>query len=115
MLKRLFVGLVAGSAALSATSLPVAAADGTFPVRWNTGAAVWSTHVDAFNTFFETGEVTDRALQGGLNLSGWTADEVRTGMTKTYSVDVVNVSRFLYSDAGVKFLKNATYLIRFRI
>ena len=27
-------------------------------------------------------------------------------MTKTYAVDIIGVSRFLYSDDGVKFLKN---------
>jgi hypothetical protein len=108
VLKRLVVGLAVGTA-LTASALPVSAAvDNNLPVRWNTGGAVWSTNQDAFNTFFETGEVTDRGLEGGLKRSGWTSDEVRTGMTKAYSVKLVGVSDFLYSDAGVKFLKNAT-------
>ena len=29
-------------------------------------------------------------------------------MTKTYAVDIIGVSRFLYSDDGVKFLKDQT-------
>jgi hypothetical protein len=33
---------------------------------------------------------------------------VRDGFKKTYDVDLVGVSRFLYSDNGVKFLKKAT-------
>lgn len=108
MLKRLFAGFLVGTA-LSAVALPATAAvKNNLPVRWNTGAAVWSTNQDAFNTFFDTGEITDRGLEGGLNRSGWTSEEVRTGMTKPYSVSLVGVSRFLYSDAGVKFLKNAT-------
>ena len=108
MLKRLVAGLAVGTA-LTAAALPVSAAvDNNLPVRWNTGGAVWSTHQDAFDTFFSSGAVTDRGLEGGLKRSGWTADEVRTGMTKTYSVNLVGVSDFLYSDAGVKFLKNAT-------
>jgi hypothetical protein len=108
VLKRLIVGLAVGTA-LTASALPVSAAvDNNLPVRWNTGGAVWSTNQDAFNTFFETGEVTDRGLDSGLRRSGWTSDEVRTGMTKAYSVKLVGVSDFLYSDAGVKFLKNAT-------
>ena len=32
----------------------------------------------------------------------------RLGMTKTYAVDIIGVSRFLYSDDGVKFLKDQT-------
>ncbi len=94
---------------MSAVALPASAAvDNDLPVRWNTGGAVWSTNQQAFDTFLESGDVTDRGLDGGLRRSGWTADEVRQGMNKTYNVDMVGVSRFLYSDAGVKFLKNAT-------
>ena len=108
MLKRLLAGLAVG-AAMTAVALPASAAvDNDLPVRWNTGGAVWSTNQAAFDTFLETGDVTDRGLDGGLRRSGWTADEVRQGMNKTYNVDMVGVSRFLYSDAGVKFLKNAS-------
>lgn len=108
VLKRLAAGLLAG-AAISVTALPASAAvDNDIPVRWNTGGAVWSTNLDAFKTFIETGDVTDRGLAGGISRSGWTASELRTGLAKTYSVDVVGVTRFLYSDAGVKFLKNQT-------
>ncbi len=56
----------------------------------------------------KTGEITDRGLAGGLSRSGWTAKEVRDGLLKTYDVDLIGVSRFLYSDNGVKFLKKAT-------
>ena len=98
----LFVG-----AALSSAALPASAAvDNDLPVRWNSGGAVWSTNQSAMNTFLETGEVTDRGLQGGLSGSGWTAEEVREGMNKSYDVDLIGVSRFLYSDEGVKFLEN---------
>lgn len=108
VLKRLAAGLLAG-AALSVTALPASAAvDNDLPVRWNTGGAVWSTNLDAFKTFIETGDVVDRGLAGGISRSGWTASEIRTGLAKSYSVDLVGVSRFLYSDAGVKFLKNQT-------
>jgi hypothetical protein len=108
VIKRLLAGLFVGTA-LSAVALPASAAvDNNLPVRWNTGGAVWSTNQDAFNTFLESGDVTDRGLGDGLSRSGWTADEVRQGMNKTYDVDMVGVSRFLYSDAGVKFLKNQT-------
>lgn len=103
---RLAAGLLAG-ASLTALSIP-AEAGTKRPVRWNSGGAVWTTKSSSFAKFFRDGEIDDRALQAGINGSGWTADEVRTGMTKTYEVDLVGVSRFLYSPDGVKFLKTAT-------
>lgn len=78
------------------------------PVRWTTGGAVWSTQQQAFDTFVDTGAVTDRGLEGGLNRSGWTATEVRAGMSKSYNVDLRAVARYLYSTPGVDFLKTAT-------
>lgn len=89
-----------------AASLPARAAER--PVRWNTGGAVWSTTQDAFDTFFQTGEVVDRGLEGGLRRSGWTAEEVRQGMLKTYSVNFLGVARFMYSKAGEEFLRDQT-------
>ncbi len=107
MFKRLLAGLTVGTA-LAATAVPLSAHAATNPVRWNTGGAVWSTNQSAVDTFLKTGEVTDRGLAGGLARSGWSAKEVREGLRKSYDVDLIGVSRFLYSDAGVKFLKKAT-------
>ena len=104
MFNRLAAGLLAG-ASLAALAAPAKAVT---PVRWNTGGAVWSTSSSAFKTFLESGEITDRALASGISNSGWEAEEIQEGMTKTYSVDVVGVARFLYSDDGVKFLKDQT-------
>ena len=50
--------------------------------------------------------MTDRGLADGISRSGWTAKELQSGLAKSYAVDLVGVSRFLYSNAGVKFLKN---------
>lgn len=106
MFTRLAAGLLAGA---SLSTLAVAAEAGTKqPVRWVSGGAVWTTKSKAFKTFFKKGDITDRALQAGINNSGWTADEIREGMTKTYKVDLIGVSRFLYSKDGVKFLKDQT-------
>jgi len=105
--KRLLAGLTVGTAIVAA-AVPLSAQAATNPVRWNTGGAVWSTNQSAFDTFLKTGDVTDRGLAGGLARSGWSAKEVRDGFKKTYDVDLVGVSRFLYSDNGVKFLKKAT-------
>jgi len=78
------------------------------PVRWNTGAAVWTTSPEALNTFVSSGEITDRGLEGGLNRSGWTSQQVRQGLAKPYAVDLIPLSRFLYSEAGERFLEEQT-------
>lgn len=106
MFSRLAAGLLAG-ASLAALAVPVGA--GTkLPVRWNTGGAVWTTTSSEFKTFLSTGDITDRALSSGISNSGWTAEEIQEVMTKTYAVDIIGVSRFLYSNDGVKFLKVQT-------
>jgi hypothetical protein len=77
-------------------------------VRWNTGAAVWTTTPEAMATFINTGSITDRGLEGGLNRSGWTSEQVRQGLRKAYNVDLISLSRFLYSEQGVAFLDAQT-------
>ena len=103
---RLAIGLLAG-ASLAALAVP-AGAGTKRPVRWNTGGAVWTTTSKDFKAFFKSGEINDRALDAGISNSGWTAEEIQEGMTKTYAVDIIGVSRFLYSDDGVRFLKDQT-------
>ena len=106
MFNRLAAGLLAGA---TLSTFALAAEAGTKrPVRWKTGGAVWTTTKSAFNTYFEDGEITDRALEAGINGSGWTADEIRDGMTRNYDVDLVGVSRFLYSEEGEQFLDEQT-------
>ena len=105
MLNHLRALAVLGTGTLIAVT-PAFAAEN--PVRWTTGGAVWSTQQQAFDTFVESGDVTDRGLQGGLNRSGWRAEEVRAGLAKSYTVDLRAVTKFLYSNAGVDFLKTAT-------
>jgi Alpha/beta hydrolase of unknown function (DUF1400) len=106
--KPLLAGLFLG-AAVSVLSSPASAevANG-LPIRWNTGGAVWSTSQAAIDTFLSTGQIIDRGLQDGIKGAGWPAEDLRAGMNKTYNVDLVAVARFLYSDAGVVFLKQAT-------
>ena len=115
MFSRLAVGTFVG-AALAALAAH-AEAGTSLPVRWNTGGAVWTTTSSEFKTFFATGDVTVRTLDAGINNSVWTAEEIQWGMTKNYSVDIIGVSRFLYSDDGVKFLKDqtASYIPYWRI
>ena len=99
--------LLACSLGLTAAAGPSFAAPYS-PVRWNTGGAVWTTTPAAMQTFISTGAITDRGLEGGLNRSGWTSDEVRQGLNKTYAVDLISLSRFLYSQTGVTFLDAQT-------
>jgi hypothetical protein len=107
MLKPIVAGLLAG-AAISASSLPVSAQPS--PVRWNSGAAVWTTKFSDFNDFLKSKDSYsgERGLSSGLAASGWTAKEVQDGLSKTYNVDLVGVSRYLYSKDGVKFLQDQT-------
>jgi hypothetical protein len=106
--KTLLAALLAGSAAASLLGGTLAAQASTHPIRWNSGGAVWSTPQTAVDSFVATGEVNDRGLAGGLARSGWSREEVRAGLSKSYTVDLAAVSRFLYADAGIKFLKYAT-------
>ena len=105
MLKQLLTTCLVGAATISAAVPCLAAAN---PVRWTSGGAVWSTQQQAFDTFVDNGAITDRGLQGGLAHSGWSNEEIRSGLSKSYTVDLLGVSRFLYSTAGVEFLKTAT-------
>ena len=41
------------------------------------------------------------------DLSGWTREELEVGLEKEYSVDVVAVADFLYSEEGETFLKDS--------
>ena len=107
MFNRLAAGLLAG-ATLAAFAAPSVEAGTKRPVRWNTGGAVWTTTSRDFKAFFVDGEINDRALDSGINGSGWTAEEIQEGMTKTYEVDIIGVSRFLYSDDGEAFLDDQT-------
>ena len=75
MFNRFVTGLLAG-ASLAALAAPVEAGTKR-PVRWNTGGAVWTTTSSKFKTFLSTGDVTDRALDAGINNPGWTAEESR--------------------------------------
>jgi hypothetical protein len=44
---------------------------------------------------------------GLISRSGYSEDELQQGLSKSYSVDVVAVADFLYSDKGVQFLTNS--------
>ena len=107
MIKRIAACLLLGTCtALSVESATQAEAER--PVRWNTGGSVNTTSFRDFEAFVLDGEISGLALQTAIRNSGWTAEELQFGFTKTYEVDLVRVSRFLYSEAGDAFLKDQT-------
>jgi hypothetical protein len=113
MFNYLAIGLLVGTSLGAVLSPPASAYDlgnnsNRNTIRWNSGGAVWSTDLAEITTFVNTGDITDRGLSDGIARSGWTASELRTGLAKPYSVDVTGVANFLYSDPGIKFLKNAS-------
>jgi hypothetical protein len=62
------------------------------------------------NTLLPLGgtEVIDNPVPRNLeNLSGWTQEELQAGLQQEYDVDVVAVTRFLYSEKGEEFLRES--------
>ena len=107
MINRVAAALLLG-VSLAVIAGPFSKANTQPPVRWNTGGSVNTTSYRELESFLVDGEVTDRALQDAIRMSGWTAEELRFGLNKTYEVDLAGVSRFLYSDAGKAFLDDQT-------
>ena len=102
------VALLLLGASPAVIASPFSKADKHHPVRWNTAGSVSTTTYGEFESFLVDGKVTDHALQEAIRMSGWTAEELRFGLKKTYAVDLTGVSRFLYSNAGEPFLENQT-------
>ncbi len=78
------------------------------PVRWTSGAGTWSLQPEAIRRFVQTGVVSDRSLESAIARSGWSPEELRLGLAKSYGVDLVALARFLYSSDGQAFLRTQT-------
>ena len=87
---------------------PFSKANTQQPVRWHTGGSVSTTTYSELESFLVDGAVTDRALHNAIRMSGWTTEELRFGLNKSYAVDLAGVSRFLDSGAGEAFLEDQT-------
>ena len=93
---------------------PFSIADGdqngrqVIPVRWTSGVGVWSLQPEAIRSFVETGVVSDRSLASAIDRSGWSPEDLRLGLAKPYSVDLVALARFLYGSDGLAFLRTQT-------
>ena len=107
VIKRIAACLLLGMSLVSNAG-PTAQAETERPVRWNTGGSVSTTRLSDVEAFVVDGETPGLALQAAISNSGWTAEELQFGFTKTYEVDLVSVSRFLYSEAGDAFLQDQT-------
>ena len=107
MINRVAAALLLG-VSLSVIADPFSKANTQPSVRWNTGGSVSTTTYSELESFLVDGVVTDRGLQDAIRMSGWTTEELRFGLNKTYAVDLAGVSRFLYSDAGKAFLDDQT-------
>ena len=55
-------------------------------MRWNTGGSVSTTTYSELESFLVDGKVRC-ALQDAIRMSGWTAEELRFGLNKSYAVD----------------------------
>ena len=107
MINRVAASLLLG-VSLSVIADPFSKANTQPPVRWNTGGSVNTTTYSELESFIVDGVVTDRALQDAIRMSGWSAEELRFGLSKVYAVDLAGVSQFLDSDAGEAFLQHQT-------
>ena len=77
-------------------------------IRSKASAPALARKCENLNIFLETGKIKGRSLTAKLQESGWNIDEIRMGMSKKYSVDIVSVSRYLNSESGIEFLKDQT-------
>ena len=74
------------------------------PIRQVGTQSEWSTAASTLREFVHTGETGDRGLIHLIRHAGWSADELRIGLTKPYRVDPVAMARFLDSERGDRFL-----------
>ena len=107
MINRVAALLLLG-VSLAVIPVPFSKANTQQPVRWHMGGSVSTTTYSELESFIVDGVVTDRALQDAIRMSGWTTEELRFGLNKSYAVDLAGVSRFLDSGAGEAFLEDQT-------
>ena len=82
------------------------------PLRLVDGAQLWTIPDAAIQQFVQQGTFADRQLERLVLASGWPQPELRTALAKPYAVDLVALSRFLDSPAGLAFLQQQTQAFR---
>ena len=84
----------------------------TQTLRLASGAELWTIPYAALQQFVADGTFTDRRLLQLAANSGWPDDQLRVALAKPYAVELVPLANFLYSPAGVAFLKQQTQAYR---
>jgi hypothetical protein len=84
----------------------------TQTLRLASGAELWTIPYAALQQFVADGTFTDRRLLQLAANSGWPDDQLRVALAKPYAVELVPLANFLYSQAGVAFLKQQTQAYR---
>lgn len=82
------------------------------PLRIGSGVELWSIPDAALRRFVADGSFTDQRLMRLVARSGWPEEALRAALVKVYAVDLVALSRFLDSPAGVLFLRQQTRAYR---
>ena len=84
----------------------------TQTLRLASGAELWTIPYAALQQFVADGTFSDRRLLQLAANSGWPDDQLRVALAKPYAVELVPLANFLYSPAGVVFLKQQTQAYR---
>ena len=87
-------------------------AGATQTLRLASGAELWTLPYAALQQFVADGTFSDRRLLQLAANSGWPDDQLRVALAKPYAVELVPLANFLYSPAGVAFLKQQTQAYR---
>lgn len=74
------------------------------PSRALNGAGVWTTSYSQLLAFIRDGTLRDRSLITLVKRSGWSAEELRRALAKSYSLDLAVLAAFLRSAEGDRFL-----------
>ena len=96
----------------AAAVLLAAAAPAAAQVRLVRGGQLWTIPDAALQQFVDDGTFSDRRLRQLVNQSGWPEDALRVALAKPYSVELLPLSRFLYSPEGEAFLRQQTLAFR---
>ncbi len=109
----LAAGLLLGSSNVRAAETPqlTSPAD-TQTLRLASGAELWTIPYAALQQFVADGTIADRRLLQLVANSGWPDEQLRAALAKPYAVELVPLANFLYSPAGVAFLKQQTQAFR---
>lgn len=100
------------SGAVIVPPAPLEPLGATQTLRLASGAELWTIPYAALQQFVADGTITDRRLLQLAANSGWPDNQLRVALAKPYAVGLVPMANFLYSPAGVAFLRQQTQAFR---